>query len=298
MNIQQLEYFTSIAETLNYSKSAELLGVSQPALSMSITKLEEELGFALFAKCGRNIMLTESGKSYYQTAQNAMQILKDGAFDAKSILDAHADFLNIAINNDMVKPFVGALLGSFMTQFPDIKMSIYQKDSIEIVNMLKTRTVDWVITPLHKYLLESNDIQYEVITSQQIYAIMDMNHPLANKERVELTDLLNQTCLVNTEFWEGRIKQTLNGMGQDGTVIDFRIIPVINVLIEKLLQQKNTVYITNSPTQRMIIQPNLKIVPLSDMDTIKETYILGWYGRRKEVGVHNLFYNFIKNYKF
>ena len=68
MNIQQLEYFISIAETLNYSKSAELLGLSQPALSMSINKLEEELGFSLFAKHGRNIKLTDSGTEYAENA--------------------------------------------------------------------------------------------------------------------------------------------------------------------------------------------------------------------------------------
>ena len=58
MNLQQLEYFKTIAETENFTAASKVLCVTQPALSKSITKLEEELQVPLFEKNGRNIELT------------------------------------------------------------------------------------------------------------------------------------------------------------------------------------------------------------------------------------------------
>lgn len=62
MNWQQLEYFKTIAETQNFTVAANLLSVTQPALSKAISKLEEELNVSLFEKNGRNIKLTRFGR--------------------------------------------------------------------------------------------------------------------------------------------------------------------------------------------------------------------------------------------
>ena len=179
MNLQQLEYFISIAETLNYSKSAELLGLSQPALSMSINKLEEELGFSLFMKHGRNIKLTDSGKLYLQTAKETLKMLETGAAEAKSLLDAHNDYLTIAITNNVMQPFISQLLVEFIDRYPEVKLNIHQKDFHEVINLLKTAHVDWAIAPMHKVMYDKNGISREKLITQTIYAVMDVKNNLS-----------------------------------------------------------------------------------------------------------------------
>lgn len=293
MNIQQLEYFINIAETLNYSKSAELLGLSQPALSMSINKLEEELGFSLFAKHGRNIKLTDSGSLYYKTAQDTLKMLETGAAEAKSLLDAHTDYLTIAITNNVMQPFISKLLVDFIDRYPEIKLNIHQKDFYEVVNMLKTANVDWIIGPLHQYIYDKNGISYEKLIDQTIYAVMSSNHELAKSKEIHMADILSQTCLINNEFWQGKISYVLSEKGIDSSNIDFRFAPPIDTILNRLLENPHTIYITNAPSQKMQEKDNLKIIPIVASNGIMESYVLAWYKQKKTAGPHQLFYDFV-----
>jgi len=293
VNIQQLEYFISIAETLNYSKSAELLGLSQPALSMSINKLEEELGFSLFMKHGRNIKLTDSGKLYLQTAQNTIKMLESGAAEAKSLLDAHSDYLTIGITNNVMQPFISKLLVDFIDSYPDIKLNIHQKDFYEVVNLLKTANLDWIIAPLHQFIYDKNGISYEKLIDQTIYAVMDIKNKLSAKLEIHMKDLLSQTCLINNEFWQGKISYVLSEKGLDGSNIDFRFAPPIDTILNRLLENPDTIYITNAPSQKMQEKDNLKIIPIVASNGIMESYVLAWYKQKKDSGPHKLFYDFV-----
>lgn len=74
MEIRQLNYFITVAETKNYSHAAKSLFVTQPTLSQSIKKLEQELNTALFIQNGRQLQLTEAGEILYQRGKT---LLKD-----------------------------------------------------------------------------------------------------------------------------------------------------------------------------------------------------------------------------
>ena len=64
MNLNQLYYFVTLAETEHYLRAAEILSITQPSLSHAVAKLEEELGTKLFEKKGRNVVLTKYGKVF------------------------------------------------------------------------------------------------------------------------------------------------------------------------------------------------------------------------------------------
>lgn len=78
MNLQQLEYLKTIAETENFTIAAKLLSVTQPALSKAISKLEDELNVPLFEKTGRNIKLTRFGKIFLTHTNIALMEIEKG----------------------------------------------------------------------------------------------------------------------------------------------------------------------------------------------------------------------------
>ncbi|MNL65286.1 Hca operon transcriptional activator [compost metagenome] len=72
MNIQQLKCFVSLAETLNFSKTAEKLNLTQPAVSHNIKSLENELGILLFVRNKRTVNLTLAGNSFYEDMEGLL----------------------------------------------------------------------------------------------------------------------------------------------------------------------------------------------------------------------------------
>lgn len=76
MRITQLEYYVAAAETLNFTEAARRCYVAQPAVSQQIHRLEQELGFSLFARSPHGLALTEAGKVYYREAAEALTRLR------------------------------------------------------------------------------------------------------------------------------------------------------------------------------------------------------------------------------
>ena len=78
MELLQLTYFLELAESEHVTKTAEKLMISQPALSLTIRRLEDELGAALFDRNGRNIRLNENGRLFRTYAEDALRLLQEG----------------------------------------------------------------------------------------------------------------------------------------------------------------------------------------------------------------------------
>lgn len=77
MNIRDLEYVIAIAETRNFNKAAQICYVSQPALSMQVKKLEDELGVAIFERFQKNILITPAGEVIIEKARELLNTAKD-----------------------------------------------------------------------------------------------------------------------------------------------------------------------------------------------------------------------------
>ena len=74
MDISQLEYFAAVARVKSMTKAARLLNLTQPALSMSIKRIEEEIGVPLFDRSGRTVSLNENGETFYNAATEMLRL--------------------------------------------------------------------------------------------------------------------------------------------------------------------------------------------------------------------------------
>ena len=83
MNLNQLQYFVTLAHIEHYTRAAEKLTITQPSLSHAISSLEQELGTRLFERQGRNVVLTKYGRMFMQYAEEALAILDTGVRKTK-----------------------------------------------------------------------------------------------------------------------------------------------------------------------------------------------------------------------
>ena len=85
MNLNQLQYFVTLAHIEHYTRAAEKLTITQPSLSHAISSLEQELGTRLFERQGRNVVLTKYGRMFMQYAEEALAILDTGVRKTKAM---------------------------------------------------------------------------------------------------------------------------------------------------------------------------------------------------------------------
>lgn len=85
MNLNQLQYFVTLAHMEHYTRAAEKLSITQPSLSHAISSLENELGTYLFEKQGRNVVLTKYGRLFMEYAEEALSILDAGIRKMKAM---------------------------------------------------------------------------------------------------------------------------------------------------------------------------------------------------------------------
>ena len=188
MELRQLRYFVKAAETLNFSEASRLLFITQSTLSQQIRQLEQELDTMLFVRDSHNVELTESGKKLLPLA---IKTLQDAETCNKTINDLKlmlSGSLNIGITYTFASIFTETLL-SFMNEYPAVKLNVYYKTMEELMQMLSKRELDFVLS--FKSTTPLPNIDSHVLFDNSLSVIVNNTHPLAAKDKVVLSDILN-----------------------------------------------------------------------------------------------------------
>jgi LysR family hydrogen peroxide-inducible transcriptional activator len=166
MNVQiaQLKYFLALAATKNYSLAAEQCNVSQPALSMAIKKMEEDLDLVLIDRKSNPISLTDKGDLI---AAQAVKILEELSAMEKMASDLHQDKVNGSIRISVIPTLAPYLIPIFIKIFaisyPDIDLVIEEETTKNIIQKLKASEIDagLLVTPIDEKSLIYTPLFYE-----------------------------------------------------------------------------------------------------------------------------------------
>lgn len=142
MDFQWINTFVTAAECGNFRRTAELLYISQPSVTVHIKQLEKSLGVHLFQREGKKIKLTEAGRRYYVHAKELLEIYERGLEDLHSFSQGYTTELKLAISPliaDTILPFV---IKSYTTKHPEVEISIKVLDSVDIEDAVLKEEVD------------------------------------------------------------------------------------------------------------------------------------------------------------
>ena len=123
MDLQQLKYFLSVSQTLNFSEAAKRHYITQPAVSRQITKLENELNVKLFFRSSHKVALTDAGKEFYKYARDMLDVSEKAASQMRIISKEQAGVLRIS-SIACPTPSMIQALSLFTKQYPDIKIDL------------------------------------------------------------------------------------------------------------------------------------------------------------------------------
>ena len=198
MDIKQIKYFIEISNNKSYSLAAKKLGISQPALSSVVKKLEQELGSPLFYYDNKKLTLTDIGTEFYANANRLLSEYYTLMAEMSDI--ATKDIGKIKIGCPLVvgSTYVADVIGKFRKDFPKITFEIFEGGADEITNLLEEGKLDIAaaVMPVSNTKFEIHDILY----SNYVIAMSNQN-PLAKKDTIRFVELKDETFTTFTEAY-------------------------------------------------------------------------------------------------
>lgn len=186
MELRQLKYFIKTAETLSFSEASKALCITQSTLSQQIKQLETELGTPLFIRSSHSVSLTEAGEEMLPYARHTVNSAELCAARISDLNNMTAGTLNIGVTYSF-SPILTETLIMFRKMYPDIKLNICYRPMSELMELLKSREVDFVLA--FRPWKPEDGVESHILFQNYLAAIVAEGHPLAEKDSVTLSEL-------------------------------------------------------------------------------------------------------------
>jgi DNA-binding transcriptional LysR family regulator len=191
LTLRQLQVFEKVSNHLNYSRAAEELYLSQPAVSMQIKQLEENIGLPLFEQMGKKIFLTEAGRELHHYSRTIAQQLSEMEVVFNEMKGLNQGKLTLSVVNT-ANYFTPQLLAKFCQRHPNINVILHVANRDAVLKQLADNSTDLAImgqTP------NEADISAESFLDNPLVVIAATNHPLAKLKQVKFSQLARETFL-------------------------------------------------------------------------------------------------------
>ena len=202
MILRHIRYMLAVAEHRNFTRAADALHVSQPALSQQIKQLEETLGVQLFDRTGRTVRLTDMGSVYIEYARRALVDLEAGRRAILDVRDLSHGELRLAMTPTFTEYLVAPLVERFSAEYPGITLSVCEMtlDSIELA--LSDDRVDLGIGFAG---VRSDEIEVRALFDEKLTIVVGKDHPFARKKTpVSLQELADAPLALLTRDFATR----------------------------------------------------------------------------------------------
>lgn len=186
MDLSQLEIFLSIAEEKSFSRAAEKMLRTQPAISIAIKRLEEELGETLFDRSSKNGSLTEAGRVLLSYAQRMINLREEAREAVGELRGMFRGRLTIGANESTSLYLLPPLLMEYRKRFPNIKIEVFRNISEKIPLEVSERNLDFGFLsydPMHP------NLQSLEVHRDELVLVVPPKHRLAKQNQIAVKDL-------------------------------------------------------------------------------------------------------------
>lgn len=190
MELRQIRSFLSLAETLSFVRSAEAIHLSQPALSLQIKALEEELGVRLLERNRRRTILTAAGTAFREDVAGVLAGLDQAVYRAKLAAAGRLGLLRIGFISTAGNEIVPGIIRAYRELHPQVEFSLRNILTMDQVHMLKNGAID--IGFLRLPISDPGGLEVVPIHQERFVLVVPASHKLAKRRRVRLKELADQ----------------------------------------------------------------------------------------------------------
>jgi len=186
---RRLKIFHTVARLLNFTKAGEKLHMTQPAVTFQIRQLEEQFNTRLFDRTHNKVTLTEAGKQVYMYADRILKLYEDMNHSITEMTGDVSGGVSLGASTTIAEYMLPLLIGEFKVKYPDVKISLKESNSEDIIAMVENNVVDLAIV---EGSVNNKNLIVEQCRVDQLLVIMPNNHKLAGASTLQVKDILGQ----------------------------------------------------------------------------------------------------------
>jgi len=237
MDLYKLKSFYTVAKLGSFSRAAETLFLTQPAVSAQIKDLEYEYKTKLFDRVGRKIKLTRSGETLIVYAKNLLDMYEESHFAVNLLKEAMDGSVKIATSGTPGSRLLPALISNFKEVYPDTVFSIKTQKSAEVLESIKQNHFDMGLIVSSECKLDKQELIEKILYKDRVVIAVSNQHPLAMRNSISVNELSNLPLIVS-------VKNTVSRQAMDKFFhrysIPFKIAYEIeNISMIKTMVEKN-----------------------------------------------------------
>ncbi len=191
--LQQLRLFEAVARLKSYTRAAEELNLSQPAVYIQVKRLEESMGIPLIEQAGKKLLITRAGDLVYEAVVEVLSRLSSLHMSLNDMKGKVAGPLKLAVVTS-AKFFMPHILGRFLRIHPDVHPQLIVTNRLRISERLADNLDDFVI--LGQQIPESLDLTMYPFMDNPLVLAAHPDHPLRNRKKIKISELAEERLLV------------------------------------------------------------------------------------------------------
>ena len=218
VDTQFLKAFVEVAEYASFSRAAESLYLSQPAISKRIAALEEQLGKPLFDRIGRDIHLTEAGETLLPYAKRVLREIEDSRRALTRLSEKVSGRLSIGTSHHIGLHRLPPVLRAYVHQYPDVDLDIHFMDSEDACHAVEQGKLELGIVTLPPETLPR--LEQREVWADPMSIVVAPGHLLAKQKKVSVRDLAGYPALLPDErtYTHDIVKQAFTQLGLEPRV--------------------------------------------------------------------------------
>lgn len=201
IGIRHLRYFLAVAQTENFTRAAERLGISQPSVSQQITQLERELRTPLLRRVGKRVYLTEAGVTFRKGAEVVLRKLEDACNSVNDIAGLVSGRVDIGVIPALHVGWVPSVLESISRDYPGVAIGVQELASSEVESELEAGRLDIGFGLMTR---NSPNLRYERLVSEPFSLIVSGASGFSSRDTVNLKELEGMRLVMLPESFDMR----------------------------------------------------------------------------------------------
>ncbi|MDH4133385.1 MAG: LysR family transcriptional regulator [Gammaproteobacteria bacterium] len=194
MEIAALQAFLAVAETGSFSRAAERVFLTQPAVSKRIAALESQLGARLFDRIGKRIQLTPAGTALFERARRVLRELDDVKRSITDLSGTISGELRLATSHHIGLHRLPEPLRHFHTTYPQVRLDLRFMDSEQACNEVARGEIEIAIVTLPPKL--EAPLKGEIVWEDPLDIVVASHHPLAEQHDTQIKDLMDYPAIL------------------------------------------------------------------------------------------------------
>ena len=194
MEMTQLEFFLQVIAEGSFSKAADTVGRTQPAVSIAIRRLEEEVGAPLFDRSQKTPTLTEAGVVIQDYARRILSLRDDARAAVSELRALKRGLVRVGANESTSLYLLPQVILSFREKHPDVKVEIYRHVSERLPREVLERNVDFAVLAFEPV---DRDLESFCVLRDELSLILNPEHPLAKRKEVTVEQLGGESFLAH-----------------------------------------------------------------------------------------------------